>query len=65
MENKPEQFTVAVTCHWCGNMGSSLWETLKGERQLVSLDGFYERITKKLPFDIERVCNSCGRPQPV
>lgn len=59
------QFTLAIACHWCGNTGSSLWERTASGRQLVSLDGFYERMTKKQPFDIETVCNSCDRAQPI
>jgi hypothetical protein len=65
MATPPEQFIMAVNCHWCGNIGSSLWETLPTGRQLMSLEGFYERVAKKQPFDIERVCNTCGKVQPV
>ena len=59
------QFTVAVQCHWCGHNGVSLWEDTDGDRQIVSLDGFYERLARKEPFRIETVCNSCGKVQPI
>lgn len=62
---EPNQFTLAIKCHWCGHCGSTLWENTEAGRQIVSVDGFYERITKKRPFRIEKVCNACGKAQPV
>lgn len=62
---EPDQFTLKVQCHWCGHTGASLWEDVKGERHLVSLDGFYERLTRKQPYRTETVCNSCGKAQPI
>src|ERR1700744_2736071 len=56
---EPGQFTVAIKCHWCGRQGILQWEEAGGEHQLVSLDGFYERVASKEPFPIERVCNGC------
>ena len=61
----PNQFTLAIKCHWCGNVGSSLWERTASGRQFVSAEGFYERISKKLPYNIETVCNTCDRAQPI
>jgi len=59
------QFTVAITCHWCGHEGLSLWEEFNGERHLVSLKGFYERLARKNPYPIEMVCNNCDKVQPI
>jgi hypothetical protein len=59
------QFTLAIKCHWCGHTGMSLWEKTPTGRELVSLDGFYERISKKQPHNIETVCNNCDRKQPI
>lgn len=61
----PGQFTVDVRCHWCGHKGMSLWEDANGFRQIVSMEGFYERLGRKLPFHIETVCNNCGKAQPI
>jgi len=59
-----EQFTLNIKCPWCGHQGSSLWEQTPTGPQLINLDGFYERICRKLPFRIETVCNNCDRVQP-
>ena len=66
-DKSPERdpFTVAVRCHWCGHNGMSLWEEADGNRQLVSLDGFYERLARKEPFRIETIRNSCTKAQPI
>ena len=58
-----DQFTVALECRWCGHKGVSLWEEADGKRQRISLDGFYERIARKLPHNTETVCKSCGKAQ--
>lgn len=60
-----KQFTMAIKCHWCGHTGSSLWETTERGRELVSLDGFYERLMGKRLSKIETICNNCGRAQPI
>jgi hypothetical protein len=60
----PGQFTRVITCPWCGHTGSALWEETAQGRQLINLNGFYERICRKLPFRIETVCNDCDRAQP-
>ena len=57
------QFTLAITCGWCGQCGSALWETTPAGRQLVDLKGFYERLAKKT-FTLETVCGKCDRPHP-
>ena len=59
------QFRLAIKCHWCGNEGVSVWEKTQAGRQFITLDGFYERVAKKDHFQIETVCNSCQRVQPV
>ena len=59
------QFTLAIKCHWCGNTGLTIWEKAEAGRQLVSIEGFYERVRKKQPFKIESVCNVCDRVQPI
>ena len=64
MHIDPNQFTLAIKCHWCGHKGSSLWERTPAGRQLVNLRGFYERLAKKAPYDIEMVCDYCNRAQP-
>jgi hypothetical protein len=60
-----DQFTLTIECPWCGHSGSSLWEQTPTGPEMVSVDGFYERITKKQPFRIETVCNACDRAQPI
>jgi hypothetical protein len=63
------QFVVEITCHRCAESGSSVWEN--GDPgdgapppSLVSLpDGFYERMTRKRPHEIEVVCHRCGTVQ--
>lgn len=71
-EGKPErdQFTVVVKCPGCGQTGNSTWEenhstNPKGpEACLISVaDGFYERVGKKHPYDIELVCKKCETVQ--
>jgi hypothetical protein len=64
-EPKPSIFTVEIKCHWCGNMGLSLWENTAAGRELVSLDGFYERLSSRTPHDIETVCDTCNEVQPI
>lgn len=59
------QFTLTMRCPWCGQVGSSLWEETPTGRQLVRLNGFYERLAKKLPWTIETVCDACDRAQPT
>ena len=62
---QPEQYSVTLVCRWCGHTGSSLWENAPSGKQMINLDGFYERIAKARSFRIETVCNGCGRVQPV
>jgi hypothetical protein len=52
----------------CGKIGSIVWEdapAAEGVRQeLVKLDGdFYERLSKRPPYPVELVCNTCGTAQ--
>ena len=61
----PDQFTLAIQCHWCGHTGSSLWEDTPNGRELVSLDGFYERLRSLRPYKIQAVCNNCDNAQPI
>ena len=58
------QFTLTIICHWCAHKGASLWERSPEGRVLVNVDGFYERLTKKEPYNIETVCNNCNKAQP-
>ena len=57
------QFVVAIQCHWCGHTGLSLWEEGKNGRELLTLEGFYERIASKRPHNIETVCDNCHQAQ--
>lgn len=59
------EFTLAVKCHWCGHRGLRVWDKTDGRREAVSIERFYERVTKKLPFQMETICNACGGTQPV
>jgi len=59
------QFTLAIKCHWCGHPGLSVWEETPNGRELVSLDGFYERLKSAQSFAIETVCDACNRAQPI
>ncbi len=59
------QFTLAVKCHWCGHKGLSVWEETEAGRELVSIDGFYQRLKSLRPYKIETVCNSCDKTQPL
>lgn len=55
---------VNVICPKCGAVGVVVWEDDKGGPTLVSLSkNFYERISKKRPYAIELVCDSCGAAQ--
>lgn len=58
-------FTQAITCPWCGQQGSMVWEKTQAGQQVVSLSGFYERLARKRPHDIETVCDRCDRAQRV
>ena len=59
------QFTANIICPACGAVGAVTWEKLGSERTLVRLSkGFYERISRKMPYPIELVCNECGKAQP-
>ena len=60
----PQLQTVALVCTGCGHAGTALWEGSGIDRQLVRLDGFYERLARKEPYPIETVCNNCGKAQP-
>ena len=62
---RPTQFTLAIRCPWCDRMGSSLWEDTAGGRRLISMQGFYDRIAKKHPYNIETACDACDRAQPL
>lgn len=59
------RFTLDMNCHWCGHKGLSIWETTGTGHQIVSLEGFYDRVMKKAPFRIETVCDACDRAQPL
>lgn len=59
------QTAITVCCHSCGHTGVSLWEDFDDGRQLVNLEGFYERLARKEPYAIETVCNNCGKVQPT
>jgi hypothetical protein len=57
-----------INCR-CGKVGSIVWENARSEkgaqRDFVKIDGdFYERLSKRPPYPIELVCNSCGTAQP-
>lgn len=60
-----DQFTLAIQCHWCGHTGLSIWEETAKGRELVSLDGFYEKLVNLRPYKIRTVCNNCDRAQPI
>jgi hypothetical protein len=59
------QSTLAIKCHWCGHNGLSVWEETPNGRELVSIDGFYERLKSLRPYKIETVCDNCNRVQPI
>lgn len=57
-------FTATIFCAGCGSSGQMTWEKIGGNRSFVSLSsGFHERISKKAPYELELVCNNCGRHQ--
>jgi hypothetical protein len=62
-ENVRQPRTVALICPACGQAGTALWEGSGSDRQLVRLDGFFERLARKEPYPIETVCNNCGKAQ--
>ena len=56
---------VNVVCPKCGAVGVVVWEDDPRGPTLVSLSkNFYERLSKKKPYPIELVCDSCGAAQP-
>ena len=66
-----DQITVAIQCPRCGQKGETVWEenhaiSSEGpQTSLVSLSsGFYERINKRSPYQIELVCHRCETVQP-
>jgi DNA-directed RNA polymerase subunit RPC12/RpoP len=65
-----DQFAAPIECPKCGQRGVVTWEktahgSVKGpEPTLVNLSPeFYERVSKKVPYPIELVCNRCGATQ--
>lgn len=59
------EISTNITCPKCNAVGVVVWETGGPERILVSLTrNFYERLSKKPPFQIELVCDGCGTAQP-
>ena len=59
------KFAANIICPGCSSLGVIVWENDGGRRSLVSLsDGFHERLSKRTPYLIELVCNSCGSTQP-
>jgi hypothetical protein len=66
-----DQFTIAIACPGCEQTGAAVWEenskfSASGPQTvLIRLsDGFYERIGKTSPHDIEMICSRCGKIQP-
>jgi len=56
---------VAFACPKCGAKGRTVWERDEWGLSLVSLSGgFYERLKKLSPVNIEIVCHACGTAQP-
>jgi hypothetical protein len=64
-DHQPDQSSVAIQCHWCGHIGMSVWEETPSGRELVSLDGFTEKLVNLRPYKVQTVCNNCHRAQPV
>jgi len=60
-----QQNAVRLLCQGCGHAGVSLWQDFETGRQLVTLEGFHERLSREEPFPIETVCNNCGTVQPI
>ncbi len=63
-------FSIDLKCHRCGETGTSVWEenTRIGpdgpQTELISPSaGFYERLTRKRPHQIELVCHTCDAVQ--
>jgi hypothetical protein len=58
------QSHIMILCPACGAVGQSVWEDEKGGPYLVNLsDGFYERLARRQPYDLEIVCKGCGTAQ--
>jgi len=64
MSSEIPQFTVNIICPKCSALGVVVWEKDGAQRALVSLSkGFYERLSRKVPYPIELVCHECGTAQ--
>lgn len=68
-EDRPAriQFQNPIRCPRCRQDGTETWEENSQinahgpQSQFVNRsDGFYERIAKKAPYQIEVVCEKCG-----
>lgn len=66
---KDRRIAIPLNCK-CGQTGTALWEEnapgglIEPEPVLIRLDGFYERVARKPPYQIELACLECGAVQP-
>jgi len=59
-----KKVAVAFECPKCGARGRTIWEREEWGLSLVGLSsGFYERLKKLSPVNIEIVCQVCGTAQ--
>ena len=68
---KRDQFTIVLTCPYCGVAGAAVWEengliNVKGpQRRLISIQGeFHKESGRTESGDPIIVCNRCDEIQP-
>lgn len=59
------QHSSSFFCRTCGCSGKIVWEDVSplsnSMPELVGIDGpFFERVSKKPPFQVELICQECG-----
>lgn len=61
----PQRISRKIVCPKCGQMGETVWERYGRKSSFLDVSpGFHERISKKVPYPIELVCQACGTAQP-
>jgi hypothetical protein len=61
------KYANTISCLRCGKTAVIKWQDAAsedGSRELIAIEGgFYERLQRKKPYNIELVCLGCGTAQ--